>query len=240
MKPSGTSREAKGISRKKVRIPVRVNENNEQVTNEDLKEDNLREETTETPEADEAAEAGTVETVTGDVEAAESETETSDGSEEGGHDSAVRLKKDLEKKDAELLEMKDRYLRTMAEYENFRKRTDKEKADIYQYAVKDVMTKILPVLDNIERGITALSEEDRENPVAKGIEQIAKQFEKTLEDIGVKPIEAVGAEFDPNLHNAVMHVDDEAAGDNVVVEEFQKGYTYQETVVRHSMVKVAN
>ena len=151
-----------------------------------------------------------------------------------------KYKKELAKKEEELNALKDRYMRTLAEYENYRKRTEKEKADIYTYAVKDVMTKMLPILDNLERGLALIPEESKADPVAEGMDKICKQFQKTLQDIGVKPIEAEGKEFDPNLHNAVMHVEDENLGENVVAEELQKGYTYKESVVRHSMVKVAN
>ena len=151
-----------------------------------------------------------------------------------------KYKKELAKKEEELNALKDRYMRTLAEYENYRKRTEKEKADIYTYAVKDVMTKMLPILDNLERGLAVIPEESKADPVAEGMDKICKQFQKTLQDIGVKPIEAEGKEFDPNLHNAVMHVEDENLGENVVAEELQKGYTYKESVVRHSMVKVAN
>ena len=151
-----------------------------------------------------------------------------------------KYKKELAKKEEELNALKDRYMRTLAEYENYRKRTEKEKADIYTYAVKDVMTKMLPILDNLERGLALIPEESKADPVAEGMDKICKQFQKTLQDIGVKPIEAEGKEFDPNLHNAVMHVEDGNLGDNIVAEELQKGYTYKESVVRHSMVKVAN
>ena len=151
-----------------------------------------------------------------------------------------KYKKELAKKEEELNALKDRYMRTLAEYENYRKRTEKEKADIYTYAVKDVMTKMLPILDNLERGLALIPEESKADPVAEGMDKICKQFQKTLQDIGVKPIEAEGKEFDPNLHNAVMHVEDGNLGENIVAEELQKGYTYKESVVRHSMVKVAN
>ena len=137
-------------------------------------------------------------------------------------------------------ELNDKYLRTMAEYDNFRKRTEKEKADIYTFAAKDVLTKVLPVLDNFERGLAQLPEEKKDDPVAEGMEKIYKQFEKALADLGVEPIEAVGHAFDPDFHNAVMHVEDEEAGDNVVVEELMRGYTYKGTVIRYAMVKVAN
>ncbi len=151
-----------------------------------------------------------------------------------------RDKKELAKKDAEIAEIRDRYMRTLAEYENYRKRTEKEKADIYTYAVKDVMNKILPVLDNLERGIAAVPEESKDDPFAQGMDRILRQFEKALDDIGVKPIEAAGQPFDPVYHNAVMHVEDENLGAGVVAEDLQKGYTYKDAVVRHSMVKVAN
>lgn len=149
-------------------------------------------------------------------------------------------KKALQKKDEEIANLTDRYKRTLAEYENFRKRTEKEKSEIYTFAVRDVLTKVLPVLDNLERGIQSLTEEQKKEPVAQGMDKIEKQFLKTLDDLGVKEIEAEGKPFDPDLHNAVMHVEDENYGENTVAEVFQKGYTYHGTVIRHSMVKVAN
>ena len=165
-----------------------------------------------------------------------------DGAEggDGAKKPGRRELKALEKKDEEIRQITDRYMRTLAEYENFRKRTEKEKQDLYSYAVKDVMAKILPVLDNVERGIAAIPEESKDDPIAEGMDKIGKQFMKALDDIGIKPIEAEGQPFNPDLHNAVMHVEDEALGDNIVAEEFLKGYTYRDTVVRHSMVKVAN
>ena len=128
----------------------------------------------------------------------------------------------------------------MAEFDNFRKRTDREKSQMYEGGAKDVIDKILPVVDNFERGLGAVTEEEKEDPFVKGMEQIYKQLMTTLEGIGVKPIEAVGNEFDPDFHNAVMHVEDEEVGENIILEEFQKGYMYRDSVVRHSMVKVAN
>ena len=125
----------------------------------------------------------------------------------------------------------------MAEFDNFRKRTEKEKASMYIIGAKEIVEKILPVVDNFERGLAQAPEEDA---FAEGIRMIYKQLMTTLEELGVKQIEAVGKEFDPNLHNAVMHIEDEEAGENTIVEEFQKGYTYKDFVVRHSMVKVAN
>ena len=128
----------------------------------------------------------------------------------------------------------------MAEFENFRKRTEKEKSTMYEMGARDIIERMLPVIDNFERGLATIPEEEKGSPLAEGMEKIYKQFRKTLEEAGVKAIEAAGQEFDPNFHNAVMHVDDENLGENVVVEELQKGYLYRDSVVRHSMVKVAN
>jgi molecular chaperone GrpE len=149
-----------------------------------------------------------------------------------------KLKKD--KRDVQIEELTDRVQRQMAEFDNFRKRSEKEKTAMFEVGAKSVIEKILPTIDNFERGLAGLSEEQKEDPFVQGIEKVYRQMVATLEDIGVKPIEAVGAPFDPNFHNAVMHVEDEEAGENTVVEEFQKGYLYHDTVVRHSMVKVAN
>ncbi len=155
-------------------------------------------------------------------------------------DLVERAKLEAKKKDDQIADLTDRYKRTLAEYENFRKRTEKEKSDIYAYAVKDVLTKILPVADSFERGLAAVPDDEKDGAVAKGMEKIYKQFQKTLSDIGVKPIEAEGKPFDPNYHNAVMHVEDDSLGENVVAKDLQKGYTYKDTVIRHSMVQVAN
>lgn len=149
-------------------------------------------------------------------------------------------KKKKDKKDEKIEELTDRVKRQMAEFDNFRKRTEKEKASMYQIGAREVIEKILPVVDNFERGLATVPEEDAGNPYAEGMEKIYKQLMTVLDDLGVKAIEAVGQEFNPDFHNAVMHVEDEEAGENVIVEEFQKGYLYKEHVVRHSMVKVAN
>ena len=152
-----------------------------------------------------------------------------------------KLKKDKkDKKDEQIAELNDRVMRTMAEFENFRKRTDKEKADMFENGARSVIEKLLPVVDSFERGLSILSEEEKATPIAAGMDKIHKQFLKALEDMGVTPIEAVGKEFDPNFHNAVMHGDDDKFGENIVSEEFQKGYLYKEKVVRYSMVKVVN
>ena len=136
--------------------------------------------------------------------------------------------------------MTDRLTRQMAEFDNFRKRTEKEKSQMYEIGAKDIIEKMLPVVDNFERGLDAVKEEDKEDPFIQGMEMVYKQLMTVLGELGVKPIEAVGKEFDPNLHNAVMHVEDENFGENIIAEEFQKGYMYRDSVVRHSMVKVAN
>ena len=128
-------------------------------------------------------------------------------------------------------------MRQMAEFDNYRKRTEKEKASMYEVGAKEVIEKLLPIVDNFERG---LADADESDPFADGILKIYKQLTTALEEMGVTPIESVGCEFDPNMHNAVMHVDDENEGTNVIVEEFQKGYKYKDNIIRYSMVKVAN
>lgn len=143
-------------------------------------------------------------------------------------------------KDEKIEELTDRLKRSMAEFDNFRKRTEKEKFAMYEIGAKDIIEKILPVVDNFERGLAAIPEDAKGTPFAEGMEKIYKQFEKTLEEIGVTPIEAAGKPFDPNFHNAVMHVEDENYGEQIVVMELQKGYLYRDSVVRHSMVQVAN
>ena len=136
-------------------------------------------------------------------------------------------------------ELYDKYLRVLAEYDNFKKRSQKEKDDLFGFAVADTIEKLLPVTDNLDRAISALSEDDT-SEFAEGIKMVSKQLYEIFDKIGVAEIEAVGAQFDPNIHNAVMHIDDEEYEQNVVIEEFIKGYKYKDKVIRHSMVKVAN
>ncbi|MBQ9782978.1 MAG: nucleotide exchange factor GrpE [Clostridia bacterium] len=150
------------------------------------------------------------------------------------------LKKSLEKKDGELAELNDKYLRLCAEYDNFRKRSAKEREGIYADACADALEKILPVLDNLERAALYNTEEVAETPVGKGLELTLKSFAETLSQLGVHEIEALGKPFDPNLHNAVMHVDDESYGENEVIEVLMKGYAKGDKVLRYAMVKVAN
>ena len=177
-----------------------------------------------------------------DSEASEEEAleETAEEGSEKGAKGLFKRKSKKDKKDEQIEELKDKLTRQMAEFDNFRKRTEKEKSAMYEIGAKDIIEKILPVVDNFERGLGAVTEEQKEDSFVSGMEMIFKQIMTTLDSVGVKAIEAVGNEFDPDFHNAVMHVEDEEVGENIVVEEFQKGYTYRDTVVRHSMVKVAN
>ena len=144
------------------------------------------------------------------------------------------------KLEAAAAEANDKYARLFAEFDNFRKRTEKEKSSMFAMGAKDTIEKILPVLDTLEKGLEGVPEEKKDDPFVVGMDKVHKLFLQNLENMGVTPIEAVGKEFDPELHNAVMHVDDENVGENIVVEEFQKGYKYRDSVVRFSMVKVAN
>ena len=189
-----------------------------------------------------------------DMEEAQQESDDSEPAEEtAGNEDAegsgsakegfFRKKKKDKKEEAlkaRIDELEDRVKRQMAEFENFRKRTDKEKAAMFETGAKSVIEKILPVVDNFERGLAAVPEDEKGSTFVEGMNKVYKQLLTELDNMGVKPIEAVGQEFDPNFHNAVMHIEDENFGENIVAEEFQKGYTYHDTVVRHSMVKVAN
>ena len=145
-----------------------------------------------------------------------------------------------DKKDLQIEELNDRLIRNMAEFDNFRKRSEKEKSQMFEIGAKNIIEKILPVIDNFERGLGTVTEEEKESSFVQGIEQIYKQFITALEEAGVTAIEAVGQEFNPDFHNAVMHGEDDNYGENIISDEFQKGYMYKDTVVRHSMVKVVN
>lgn len=200
---------------------------------EEAKAEEVNAKETKEEKTEEAAETAE-ETLEESVQPDEEET----GKEEKTKKSIRKKKKD--KKDEKIEELNDRLVRNMAEFDNFRKRSEKEKSAMFEIGAKSVIEKILPVVDNLERGFDGLSEEEKEAPFVKGIEQVYKQFVSCLDEIGVKPIEAVGQEFNPELHNAVMHDEDENFGENTVSQEFQKGYMYKESVVRHSMVKVSN
>ena len=197
---------------------------------EAIQEEELQREAAEAEAAQEKPEA----------EAAEDAKEPKEQKEKSEKSFLGKKKKKKDPRDEKIEELEDRVKRQMAEFDNFRKRTEKEKSHMYEVGARDVIEKILPVVDNFERGLAAVPEEERTNPIIEGMDKIYKQLMTVLTDLGVAPIEAAGQEFDPNLHNAVMHIEDEELGENIVAEEFQKGYTYKETVIRHSMVKVAN
>lgn len=191
------------------------------------------------------AEAETVEEVVEEIleeceECADTEDETSEEAETTEQNSKGPSKWLKKNKDKEkIAELEDRVMRQMAEFENFRRRTDKEKQAMFETGAKSVIEKILPVIDNFERGLITVPEAERESGFASGMNMIYKQLLTELAGIGVKPIEALGQEFDPNLHNAVMQVASEEYESGVVAQELLKGYTYRDTVVRHSMVAVA-
>ena len=207
-----------------------------------MKQEELREEQTAAAEGKEAEETASKEQkASGEASketAAEGQTEKE--KEEAEEPESMKKKKKKEKWEEKIEELEDRVKRQMAEFDNFRKRTEKEKSHMYEVGARDVIEKILPVVDNFERGLATVPEDQKNDPVIDGMDKIYRQLMTVLTDLGVEPIEAVGKEFDPNFHNAVMHVEDEELGENIVAEEFQKGYLYKDTVVRHSMVKVAN
>lgn len=198
----------------------------------------------QTVEADEqTAEAETEEVKTEEAKADVTEDTAEEQEKEGEPKKGLfnkKKEKKKDKKDEQIEDLTDRLKRQMAEFENFRKRTDKEKSQMYAMGAKSIVEKVLPVIDNFERGLAAVSEEQKEDAFVDGMNKIYKQMMTMLEEAGVKPIEAVGTEFDPEFHNAVMHIEDESLGENIIAEELQKGYMYHDAVVRHSMVKVAN
>lgn len=199
------------------------------ITDEELLNEEAAEETVEET-AEEMAEESTEETA----------NETEETTEETEKKGFFKKKDKKDQKDILIEELSDKYKRTMAEFDNFRKRTEREKAAMYEIGAKDIIEKLLPVVDNFERGLATIPDDEKSTPVAEGMDKIYRQFVKMLEETGVKEIEAEGQEFNPDFHNAVMHVEDDSLGENVVAEVLQKGYTYRDSVVRHSMVKVAN
>ena len=211
-----------------------MSEMNEEVLDEAM--ENSTEENASETQTDENVTSTEETTETADTE----EAENADTDSEDSDKKKSFFKKKKDKKDEQIEELTDKVKRQMAEFDNFRKRTEKEKSQMYDMGAKTIVEKILPVIDNFERGLAAVPEDNKEDAFVVGMDKIYRQMLTVLEEAGVKPIEAVGAEFDPNFHNAVMHVEDETLGDNVVAEELQKGYMYRDTVVRHSMVKVAN
>jgi len=170
------------------------------------------------------------------VETEESEEETEDKKENKKFGFGKKKDKESEKLKEELAELKDKYVRQVAEFDNFRKRTEKEKSNMYDIGAMSILEKLLPTIDNFERGLVNAPDD----AFAEGMKMVYKELLKNMETVGVKPIEALGADFDPNFHNAVMHEEDESGEENKVSEEFQKGYMYKDHVLRHSMVKVKN
>lgn len=210
------------------------NVSEETVDTENFDTEEVTEEATEALDAEEATEDVSQETDSEEPEELEEGSESEDSQEKG-----KLFKKKKDKKDEKIEELNDKVMRQMAEFENFRKRTEKEKTQMFEVGAKSIIEKILPVVDNFERGLAGV-DENTEDPFAQGMQMVYKQLMTSLEEAGVTPIEAVGQEFNPDFHNAVMHVEDDNFGENEVVEELQRGYQYRDTVVRHSMVKVAN
>jgi molecular chaperone GrpE len=215
-------------------VADKKNVSEETVDTENFDTEEMTEEATEALDTEEATEDVSQETDSEEPEELEEGSETEDSQEKG-----KLFKKKKDKKDEKIEELNDKVMRQMAEFENFRKRTEKEKTQMFEVGAKSIIEKILPVVDNFERGLAGV-DENAEDPFAQGMQMVYKQLMTSLEEAGVTPIEAVGQEFNPDFHNAVMHVEDDNFGENEVVEELQRGYQYRDTVVRHSMVKVAN
>ncbi len=219
----------------------------EAMEEKDMQENGMEEERMEDNEKQEEARDGGIDNgqdAEAEMEemAEDDEAEAEDAGETAGGKKFFKKKPKADKKqDAmkqKVEELEDRVKRQMAEFENFRKRTDKEKTAMFEVGAKSVIEKILPVVDNFERGLASISEEERGNGFADGMQMIYKQLMTELENLGVKPIEAVGQEFNPDYHNAVMQVESEEYESGIVAQELQKGYMYRESVVRHSMVAV--
>ena len=208
-----------------------------------MQEEETVEETVETSEETIEKEASENEAVNNE-EAVENTAETKETTEEKEDASNEKQKKDgffkkkKDKKDEQIEELNDRVRRQMAEFDNFRKRTEKEKSQMFDMGAKNVIEKILPVVDNFERGFSTVEDADKEDAFVQGMTQVYKQLMTELENIGVKPIEAVGQEFNPDFHNAVMQVESDEYESGIIAQEFVKGYMYKDTVVRHSMVTV--
>ena len=207
------------------------------------KEEELKKAQAETAEAEveetveETAEAEAETAEDADAEDAEGEV-VAEAEGEDGKKGLFKKKPKKDKKDEMIEELNDKYKRLFAEFDNFRKRSEAEKASNYEFGARDVILKVLPIVDNFERGLDTIPEEEKGTPFADGMEMIYKQLMTALDDLGVKPIEAVGAEFNPEFHNAVMQTDLEEFGENIVSQEMQKGYMYKEKAIRPSMVAV--
>ena len=216
-----------------------MEDNKEKNLNEDLEQEDTTQKEPQTESQEEPQEEIQIEIEEEQQSDAEQKSEEVTDSKD---DKSDKKKSFFGKKDNKLQdkvdELEDRVKRQMAEFENFRKRTDKEKTAMFETGAKSVIEKILPVVDNFERGLAGLSEEEKKQPFAEGMAMVYKQLMTELDKLEVKPIEAVGCEFDPNLHNAVMQVESDEYESGIIAQELQKGYTYRDTVVRHSMVAV--
>ena len=216
--------------------------NNKDVT-EELEKDKVVEETVDTEE-NKAAEESAEETKTEDSAETQNAQDTEAASEETDtkekKDGIFGKKKKKDKKDAQIEDLNDRLRRQMAEFDNFRKRSEKEKSQMFDMGAKSIIEKVLPIVDNFERGLAAVPEEQKDDAFVTGMDKVYKQLMTEFDSIGVKPIEAVGQEFNPDLHNAVMQVESEEFEPGIVAQELQKGYMYKDTVVRHSMVAVVS
>ena len=218
---------------------------------EEIKKETIDNETAETKaeeiEIEGADEENTSEAENTEKEAAAENTAKAETSDEEADDADLAdkdekkglfKKKKKDRKDEQIEELNDRLKRQMAEFENFRKRTEKEKTQMFDMGAKTIIEKILPVVDNFERGLAAVSEDQKDDPFITGMDKIYKQMMAELDAVGVKPIDCIGQEFDPDFHNAVMQVENDELESGTVAQELQKGYMYKDTVVRHSMVSV--
>ena len=196
-------------------------------------------------QAEEVSEAEETETETEAAESGEQAEETEESEAEDGQEAPADekkgfFKKKKDKKDEQIEELNDKLKRQMAEFDNFRKRSEKEKSQMFDMGAKSIIEKVLPIVDNFERGLAAVPEEQKDDAFVTGMDKVYKQLMTEFDSIGVKPIEAVGQEFNPDLHNAVMQVESEEFEPGIVAQELQKGYMYKDTVVRHSMVAVVS
>ncbi len=203
-------------------------------------EETVSEENEDLADASEAEEESTESADTSEEEAEAEDTEAEEAEGASDKKEGFFKKKKKDKKDEQIEELNDRLKRQMAEFDNFRKRTEKEKSQMFDMGARTIVEKILPVVDNFERGFTTVEEEDKEDAFVLGMDKVYKQLMTELEAMGVTPIECVGKEFNPDFHNAVMQVESEEYESGIVAQELLKGYMYKDTVVRHSMVAVVS
>lgn len=213
-------------------------ENVEEMVDETIENEAADNQTEENPSGETEGGEGEAAGEETSSEEVEEETEEAEENEEAEKEKKGFFKKKKDKKDEQIEELTDKVKRQMAEFENFRKRSEKEKSQMFDMGAKTIIEKVLPIIDNFERGFSTVEEADKEDAFVAGMSQVYKQLMTELESVGVKPIEALGKEFDPEFHNAVMQVESEEYESGIVAQELMKGYTYKDTVVRHSMVAV--